>query len=497
VAKSTDAEIGLTAGPSLRRNTAVNVVGQALPIAFAVVAIPTLIGLIGIGRFGILSLCWVILGYAAMVDLGLGRATAKIAAEAIARNERMRLGSVVLTSFFMHGTFGTLAGLVFWAASGFIVARVINPSPLLLTDASDTLELLALALPFVLLGNAARSVLEAAQRFDLTNAVAIPSSALTYGLPVLGAALGLPFPDLVLLVVANRAAMSLLYLLLAMRQVPEARANGFSRNTARQLLGFGGWVSVSNLALPLLVYGDRFVASSVIGVATLGYYSAPADAITRLWVIPAAVAPVIFPALVGSAARGDRRFVHIYSQGLSALVAFIGPVIWASVLLSNELMRGWLGPAVGGEAAPLLRVLAVGVLAGTLGYIPVTVLQAIGRPDLPAKYQLAQVVPFLALATYLAGQIGLVGVAVAWTTRTIVDLALGLTLVQRVTSERSLTTQLMVLIAGALLVTAALTIPIAQDAPIALRVTAVIGCAALAAAATLRALGFRPLFRET
>src|SRR5207245_6634276 len=136
-------------------------------------------------------------------------------------------------------------------------------------------------------------------------------------------------------------------------------------------------------------------------VPTLGYSSAPSDAITRLWVAPAAVAQVIFPALSRSVALGNGDYVRLYADTLRRLVVVLGPILWATVLVSAEVMRGWLGPTVGDEAAPLLRILATGVLAGALGYIPATLLQAVGRPDLPAKLQAAQLAPFLVLAGYL------------------------------------------------------------------------------------------------
>jgi O-antigen/teichoic acid export membrane protein len=470
----------------IQRNTAINLVGQALPIGFAAVAIPTLIRLIGLERFGVLSLTWVVLGYAGLLDLGLARATAKLTADAIAKAQRLSLGSIVRASLLLHALLGASLGLIFALLQGTIASRVVNPPPRLLDETAATLGFLAVALPFVVVSNGARSILEGAQRFDLVNAVWIPTSALTYGLPMLGAAAGLPLPALVLLLVLNRCATALIYVALALARVPEAITASFQLNAVRGLFGFGRWVAISNVFLPGLVYGDRFVASSMLGVATIGYYSAPSDAITRLWVVPAAVTQVIFPALSRSVALGNGDHVRLYADTLRRLLVVLGPILWAAVLVSAEVMRGWLGPVVGGEAAPLLRILATGVLAGTLGYMPVTLLQGIGRPDLPAKLQVAQLAPFLLLAGYLVATLGLVGAALAWTARTVVDLMLGLFLVDRTVGRPNGMGRTAAWTVLFLVITAALATPVVQSVPFAWRSALAAASVAIAGAIALR-----------
>ncbi len=75
-------------GSLLARNTLLNLIGQGLPLVVAVITIPFIIHGLGIERFGLLSLAWVVLGYFAIFDLGLGRATTKFVAEAIRNIDR-------------------------------------------------------------------------------------------------------------------------------------------------------------------------------------------------------------------------------------------------------------------------------------------------------------------------------------------------------------------------------------------------------------------------
>jgi len=62
-------------GSLLARNTLLNFIGQAVPLLVGVATIPFIVRGLGTERFGFLSLAWVVLGYFAIFDLGLGRAT--------------------------------------------------------------------------------------------------------------------------------------------------------------------------------------------------------------------------------------------------------------------------------------------------------------------------------------------------------------------------------------------------------------------------------------
>lgn len=74
-------------GSLIARNTLINLIGQALPLLVAVVAMPLVVRGLGTERFGLLSLAWGVMGYFTVFNLGLGRATAKHMAEALGIGE--------------------------------------------------------------------------------------------------------------------------------------------------------------------------------------------------------------------------------------------------------------------------------------------------------------------------------------------------------------------------------------------------------------------------
>ena len=67
-------------GKSIVKNTFINLAGQGLPLLVGLFTIPLIIKGLGVERFGILTLAWMVIGYFSFFDLGLGRALTQIIA---------------------------------------------------------------------------------------------------------------------------------------------------------------------------------------------------------------------------------------------------------------------------------------------------------------------------------------------------------------------------------------------------------------------------------
>ena len=89
-----------------------NLLGQVLPAAAALVTIPFLVRGLGTERFGILSIAWVVLGSSGIFDLGLGRATTKFVAGSLGRGEHGSIPELIQASLAAQVGFGVIAALM-------------------------------------------------------------------------------------------------------------------------------------------------------------------------------------------------------------------------------------------------------------------------------------------------------------------------------------------------------------------------------------------------
>ena len=185
---------------------------------------PYVIRHLGPDRFGLLSLAWMVVGYFALFDLGIGPATTKFVAELLGKGEIEKLAGLVWTALFSQTCMGLAAGVA--AGRGFAPAgnRLLKIPADLHPQAHLIFLIMAAALPIDFASGSLRGVLAASQRFDLLNALGVPSSALTYLLPVVALALGFGLPAIVLFLVLARIAAIAILLALCLRLHPVLRA---------------------------------------------------------------------------------------------------------------------------------------------------------------------------------------------------------------------------------------------------------------------------------
>ncbi len=409
-------------GKILARNAFLNFLGQAMPLVVGILSIPLIVRGLGADRFGLLSLTWVVVVYFTAVDLGMGRAATKYIAEALGKGNDRQISELLSTAVVIQGIFGSVGALVLYALTPLLVTRVLNISPELSREAQTTFYVLTLVIPIVLISNSFSGALEAAQRFDLVNAVRIPASTTTFVMPLVGLIWDLHLPGIVALILASRLVVLLVLMILDFRVFPEFKAFSVSRNLFAKLLRYGGWLTVTGLIAPLLVYIDRFLIASLISMAAVAYYTVPYEGITRLWIIPFSLTMTLFPAFSTLGGRGDRHRIGIlFARSIKYTLLTLGPIVVLLAAFARETLQIWLGGDFPLASSTVLQLLAVGVLINSLGHVPYALLQGIGRPDITAKFHLLELPLYMGMAWFSIQHWGIAGAGAAWALRVLVD----------------------------------------------------------------------------
>ncbi|HEX6902829.1 MAG TPA: flippase [Thermoanaerobaculia bacterium] len=411
--------------PGIGRDTLLNLLGQTLPLAVAVFAVPALITGLGTERFGILALAWTVLGSFSVLDVALGRAVTRLSSAALGRGEPDRLPAIVWNAVFLQAVLGALAAAVFALAAPWVVERALHLRGPIADETRRTFLILALSFPLTLVTGCLRSLLEALRRFDLINLVRAPAGAATFALPWLGVHLGWGLPALVGLLVLFRGIVTAVHYLLCRRAFPAmAGRRRPERSVLSELARFGGWVTAANSVPPLLVLIDRFLIGSLLSLTAVAWFSVPYEMVFRLWVLPTSVVAAVFPVLSMEIGRGDwRRAEQVAARALRMVLLLAGPPVAVAVLGARPILEVWLGGGFAAAGTPVLRWLAAGILFSALGSVPSSMLQAAGRPDLTARLRLIELPVFGLL---MAGAIhlwGITGAALVFATRAAVDAA--------------------------------------------------------------------------
>lgn len=414
--------VNLTSGRLLARNTIWNLLGTLLPMGVAVVSIPPLVHALGLDRFGLLSLAWVVIGYFSLFDAGIGRALTKLVAEKLGANEEHSVPPLVWTSLLLLFALGVLGGLATFAVSGRLVHGMLKIPATLQPEALKSFYLLALSIPTVTVTSGLRGILEAQQRFRLLNLIRIPMSIFSFA----GLLLALPFSHslvpVIAILVVGRIIGLLAHLFACFHTMPLLRHDfGLRRSTIWPLIKLGGWMNLTNVLSPIMVYMDRFLIGSLISVSAVSYYTAPFEIVTRFAVIPGAVTGVLFPAFATSLALDPERTKVLLGRGVKYIFLAVFPIVLLAAAFAPEALRLWLGNAFAQNGSSVLRWLAVGIFANCLAQSPYVLLQSAGRPDIPAKLQLVELPVYVVAMVLLVRTFGVKGAAIAWALRLIIE----------------------------------------------------------------------------
>ncbi len=411
-------------GRSMARNTIWQVIGQLLPLFIAAVSIPLLLKRIGVDRFGVLTLAWALVGYFSLFDLGLGRALTKVVSDRLAVGKDHEVAAASWTALTMMAAVGTIFTIAIWLRSDWIARSLMKVPPSLLVETTRALYPLSLSIPVITVTTGLRGILEAQHRFGMVNVVRAVMGAFSFLGPLTAAFFSPSLFPLITVLVAGRIVAALVHFYLCLRTTPSLKEGFFfDRATVGELMSTGSWITVSNLVGPLMVYTDRFVISALLSVSVVAYYTTPFELVTKLWLVPTAVAGVLFPAFAALAVIDHNKLERTYSRGVRACFLLLFPVIFLIFLFAPEGLHLWLGPVFAQKSTVILRWLAVGVLINSLGQIPYVLLQAVNRPDIPGKIHLAEIPLYLGAAVLAIKHFGLPGAAAVWALRLILEAA--------------------------------------------------------------------------
>lgn len=248
---------------------------------------------------------------------------------------------------------------------------------------------------------------------------------------------------------------------------------------AKQIMGYGKWVSGGSVIIFLTTQGDDAFVGWLLGATALGYYQvayrfgkAPATEVTRV------LTRVIFPAFSELQDR-DAETSRIFLNAVR-LTTFVSiPMAVGIAAVAPAFVESVLGPEWR-PAVVLFQVVALHGLFTSIGSISGPIVMARGRPDLRTKWQflnlclLATLVYPLSQLWGVAGVAAAVVVASAVTTVVALYLAVGFTTI----SLRRLARELAYPAFGSLLMLLALSVlsgTSSASGPLALVVSVAVG----------------------
>lgn len=408
----------------LVRHSFYNLLGLGLPLIGAIFSIPILIKELGEAQFGLLTLIWAVVSYFGLFDLGLGRALTQQLVTTLEKKEQDSIGPLIATASVIMAGLGTFAGI--------LMAVSAEPGVRLIHSVSDqegvirAVFWMAAALPAIVITSGFRGILEAKHEFKIINLIRLPMGLFTFLGPVVVVLYFSPQLDLITAVLSvGRVLACLVHAWYALQTLPQVHRNfSFKRKFVKPLLVSGGWMTISNVISPFMGYVDRFMIGVMISTTAVTYYTTPQEIVTKLWIVPGALTAVLFPTFAAQVINGREETRELFNKAVFWLFLTLLPVTVFIALFSNEIISVWIKSEFAQNSSFLLQIFSVGIFLNCLAHIPFTLIQGVGAPRATALIQTAELPLFLIALWWMIFSYGLVGAALAWLLRTVLDMLL-------------------------------------------------------------------------
>lgn len=400
---------------SIIKNSIWNLVGYVIPSLVAIPALGYMAHKLGPELFGIYTIAIAVVGYAGIFDMGLTRAITREIA--IYRNNNAERKKIIASATVFLLALSTLGGCLVLIFSASIV-HFLNITAADFVDINNSFKLLALTIPIFLLNQLWIAILEGDEKFKAVNIQKSFSSTFIAGMP----ALFVIFDGTLLSAIAGLLISRIISLLIAFLLVRnEIVQSGMRLDlvTFKRLIFFGGWITVSNIISPAMVYFDRFIISNMLGARHVAYYSGPSEAIARLGILPAAVGRAIFPKLSCVGHKDELKKNMTVSWLL--MFAVCAPIVIIGIVFAEDILHLWLGTSYAAHSKNILIILLVGFLFNALAQVPFTAIQSAGKARITALLHCVEIIPYFVMLYLFVQHYGLTGVAFAWSIRVIVD----------------------------------------------------------------------------
>ncbi len=423
---------------SMTANLAFSLFGFASPLLFGVVCVPLLIAAIGNGRFGFLSMVWVLIGYFSIFDLGIGRSLTQLVSEQLGsgKTDQLRLTT---RSGIKWMTLIAVAGGIFIILCRHWLVAVFGDLPAgLAAEATNAVIMIGIAIPAVVLSSGYRGILEAFGEFRDISMIRAVSGIWTFAAPLTVASVDRSLGTLTLSLVIGRYVTLVAYAVLAERRLLHypAPVRLEAVGSVRQLLTQGGWMTTSNIVGPVMVYLDRFIIAHVVGVATVTFYTAPYEVVSRFTVLPEAIYSVIFPRM-SQMANDPAQIDRLYGMSQKLLGGVMFLISLGTIAIGPLFLELWLGMEFRIRSNTIMSILMIGFFLNTAARPGFNLLQAHARAKWTALVHLMELLPYLLALVFGLQRYGLVGAAVAWLLRAAIDLGVLSYLAHRTASLRT------------------------------------------------------------
>ncbi|MBX4135802.1 flippase [Pseudomonas sp. S5F11] len=405
---------------NVRNDTIYNLLGNIVPILAALIFIPYLTRELGAERFGFMTIMWALIGYFGIFDLGVSRALTYFATRSNDPVSPDPLAPAVKAGMQVVGVAGLIGMLLVMAASDLTVRKLLGNNLDMYNEALWALWITALIIPLTAMGNGLRGVLEGLGDFKDVAVIKSVTGSVFFIAPACLAfynvhslyAIAVSF-----FMVRLVTSFWCWYAVQRSWQYDSSREKAVFPTHRKALLSYGAWALLSSIISPLMMYGDRFIISTVLGAQMVGMYAVLQEMMGRTVLFSASFASALLPRFAKENGETLKSNYRRYNTLSTVVMIVFYTMFWVFSKFMAEL---WLGRNLD-EYKNIFALFSFALFMNSIAQLPFFFLHSKGMPEVPAKFHLVEFILYVPACIWATLSYGVEGAAVVWVFRVLID----------------------------------------------------------------------------
>ncbi|HUJ78824.1 MAG TPA: flippase [Nitrospiria bacterium] len=407
------------------KNVFWNFFGQGWLLVVAFFVTPYIVHRLGVGVYGILAFVGVVTGYFSFMEFGFGAALVKHIAQYQSQHEKEAIRRVFWSCVLVYVCLGSVGVTIMVVSAPLLIDRLFHISQDMKALAFFVLYVGAFGFMLSMFSGVLGGALKAVNRFDLLNRIEVLLGTGQSGMTVMLLYNGYSVKGVILVDLCIRIVRVATYGIFTQRTFPFLGRPCWDTKSFLTLLKYGGSVTISSIAGPVLVNTEKVFLGAVFPITALTYYTVPYSFLLKLLIIPSAISSVLFPAFSHyQSVRDEQTILELYNRGTLYTILLLSFPVMFLAIFSQPFLTVWMGRDFALHSSAVLSILAVASLINAMAYPAAVALQGLGRPSIPAAFHLLEVIIHVPVSYFLIISHGLVGAALAWLLRVVIDTAL-------------------------------------------------------------------------
>jgi O-antigen/teichoic acid export membrane protein len=413
------------------RNVVYNFLSQVWFLVLPLATSPYIVRHLGVDAFGVLSLASAIIGYLAVLDLGMGTATIKYIADAYVAEDFRAVSKVIGTSIIIYSGLGLLGTLGILATANLIVTRLLHVPANLVSITLIVFYVSSLGFLVNMPLTVFNSIPNALQRFDILvkQNLVLGTVAVLGQVVLLG--LGYSLKALVVFNVATSAVGICIFVLVARRLLPGVSFRPvFDGPTAKQIMRFSALKVFSVVSGQIVFQLDKVLIAAFLPLASVSYYVVPLSLAQKIISVIPNITTAVFPAV--SEFKADKeRLKDLYVRVAKGVLMAVLPITVVLIMFAEKILAFWMGAEFALRGTATLRYLAIAFFLASFAAVPGVFVEGLGKPGIPAFFAAISAVLNLGFALLFIPRWGIAGPALALIANSLITVPLFIDRVNR------------------------------------------------------------------